>query len=233
MRPVRPGAGQHPGQSVTAIGGPVDAAPRDRRARHPLGPVDAPSPRRDRRLPRARPSASEALADRGVEQPVAAEDVVSTGAAVDARYFAAFSSGRIARSAREARLARRSAKRSIIWLMRPRGFFGVAAAGARRTGGVIFSNVNAGIECPLVIEMNNLLEFPCYPDEAQLPHPVLHSIRMELVQAQSMPDTTSNASTLRTDPHDPKVIHHVRSALPDIRGARGGRRIDGPVGRAP
>ncbi len=53
-----------------------------------------------------------------------------------------------------------------------RGFFGTAvAAGARRAGGEIFSNVNAGIVCPLVVEMNHLLEFPCYPDEARLPRP--------------------------------------------------------------
>src|SRR5439155_21672725 len=153
---------------------------------------------------------------------------------VNERYSAGFASGRTAPSSpRNARRARRSAKRSISWLMRPRGFFGIAAVGARRTGGEIFSNVNAGIVCPLAVEMNHLLEFPCCPDEAQLPHPVLHSIRMELIQAQSMPDTTSNASTLRTDRHDPKVIHHVRSALPDIRGARGRRRIDGAAGRAP
>jgi hypothetical protein len=133
------------------------------------------------------------------------------------RYFAGLSSVRV--DARNARFARRTAKRSIIWLRRPRGFFGVAAVGARRTGGGIFSNVNAGIVCPLAVEMNHLLEFPYYPDEAQLLHPVLHSIRMELVQAQSMPDAASNASTLRTDRHDPKVIHHVRSAFPDIRGA--------------
>ncbi|AMA56558.1 hypothetical protein BCCGELA001_10040 [Bradyrhizobium sp. CCGE-LA001] len=44
--------------------------------------------------------------------------------------------------------------------------------------------------CPLAVEMNHLLEFPCHPDEAQLPHPLLHSIRMELFQAQSMPDAT-------------------------------------------
>ena len=53
-----------------------------------------------------------------------------------------------------------------------RGFFGTAeVAVARRAGGEIFSNVNAGIVCPLVVEMNHLLEFPCYPDEARLPHP--------------------------------------------------------------
>ena len=51
--------------------------------------------------------------------------------------------------------------------MRPRGFFGVVTTGARRTGGEIFSNVNAGIVCPLAVEMNHLLEFPRYPDEAQ------------------------------------------------------------------
>ena len=96
------------------------------------------------------------------------------------RYSAGLSSRRIAGSLCTARLARRSAKRSIIWLMRPRGFFDIVAAGARRTGGEIFSNVNAGIVCPLAVEMNHLLEFPCYPDEAQQPHPVLHSIRMEL-----------------------------------------------------
>jgi hypothetical protein len=103
-------------------------------------------------------------------------------------YSTGFSSRRGARSPRKARLARRSAKRSITSLMRPRGFFGVVAAGARRTGGVIFSNVNAGIVCPLAVEMNHLLEFPCYPDEAQLLHPVLHSIRMEHFQAHSVPD---------------------------------------------
>jgi hypothetical protein len=102
------------------------------------------------------------------------------------RYSAAFSFRRIPR--RKARRARRSAKRSIIWLMRPRGFFGVDAAGARFTGDEIFSNENAGIVCPLAVEMNHLLEFPCYPDEAQLPHPLLHPIRMELFQARSMPD---------------------------------------------
>ena len=68
-------------------------------------------------------------------------------------------------------------------LMMPRGFFGVGAAGARRTGGEIFSNVNTGIVCPLAVEMNHLLKLPCYPDEAQQPHPTLHSIRMELFQA--------------------------------------------------
>jgi hypothetical protein len=104
------------------------------------------------------------------------------------RYSAGFSSRLIARSPCKARLARRSARRSIIWLMIPRGFFGVVAAGARRTGGEIFSNVNAGIVCPLAVEMNHLLEFPCYPDEAQLLHPVLHPIRMEHFQAQSVPD---------------------------------------------
>ena len=68
-------------------------------------------------------------------------------------YFAGFSSRRIARSSGNLRLARRSAKRSIIWLMRPRGFFGTAvAAGARRAGGEIFSNVNDGIVCPLAVE---------------------------------------------------------------------------------
>src|SRR5258708_40372879 len=86
------------------------------------------------------------------------------------RYFTGFSSPRA--DARNARLARRSAKRPIIWLMRPRGFFGVVATGARRTGGEIFSNVNAGIVCPLAVEMKHLLEFPCYPDEAQQPHPL-------------------------------------------------------------
>ena len=72
--------------------------------------------------------------------------------------------------------------------MRPRGFCGVAAAGAPRAGGEIRSNENDGIVCPLAVEMNHLLEFPCHPDEAQLPHPLLHSIRMGLFQAQSMPD---------------------------------------------
>ena len=66
-------------------------------------------------------------------------------------YFAGFSSPRIARSSGNLRLARRSAKRSIIWLMRPRGFFG-NAVGPRRTGGDIFSNVNDGIVCPLAVE---------------------------------------------------------------------------------
>lgn len=103
-------------------------------------------------------------------------------------YSAGFSSRRIAPCPCKARLARRSAKRSIIWLMRPRGFFGGVAAGPRRGCGEIFSNVNAGIVCPLAVEMNHLLEFLCYPDEAQLPHPLLHPIRMELFQAQSMPD---------------------------------------------
>jgi hypothetical protein len=91
------------------------------------------------------------------------------------RYFAGFSSVRV--DARNARFARRSAKRSIIWLRRPRGFFGVAAVGARRTGGGIFSNVNAGIVCPLAVEMNHLLEFPCYPDEAHCCTP--YSIQFE------------------------------------------------------
>jgi len=67
--------------------------------------------------------------------------------------------------------------RSITWLMTLRGFCGAAAVGARRTGGEIFSNVNAGIVCPLVVEMNHLLEFPCYPDKARLPHP--YSTRLE------------------------------------------------------
>jgi hypothetical protein len=63
--------------------------------------------------------------------------------------------------------------------MRPRGFFGVDAAGAGRSGGEIFSKMNVGIVCPLALEMNHLLEFPCYLDEAQLPHPLLHSTRMD------------------------------------------------------
>ena len=66
------------------------------------------------------------------------------------RYFTGFSSPRA--DARNPRLARRWAKRPIIWLMRPRGFLGVVAAGARRTGGEIFSNVNAGIVYPLAVE---------------------------------------------------------------------------------
>jgi hypothetical protein len=68
------------------------------------------------------------------------------------RYSAGLSSRRTARWPCNARLARRSAKRSIIWLIRPRGFFGVSAAGARRTGGDIFSNINAGIVYPLAVE---------------------------------------------------------------------------------
>jgi hypothetical protein len=68
------------------------------------------------------------------------------------RYPAGLSSRRVARSFCKARRARRSAKRSIIWLMRPRGFFGAVAAGARRAGGEIFSNVNAGIVYPLAVE---------------------------------------------------------------------------------
>jgi hypothetical protein len=94
------------------------------------------------------------------------------------RYFTGFSSEPFA--GRNARLARRSATRSITWLMSPRRFSGVVAAGAWRTGGEIFSNVNAGIVCPLAFEMNHLLEFPCYSDDAQLLHPLLHSSRMEL-----------------------------------------------------
>jgi hypothetical protein len=97
------------------------------------------------------------------------------------RYFAGFPSLRAC--TRWARLARRSAKRSITRLMTPRGFFGAAAAGARRTGGEIFSNVNEGIACSLVVEMNHWLEFPCYTDQAQLLHPVLYAIRMGLFQA--------------------------------------------------
>ncbi|OKO74033.1 hypothetical protein AC629_35890 [Bradyrhizobium sp. NAS80.1] len=41
---------------------------------------------------------------------------------------------------------------------------------------------------PLTVEMNHLLEFLCDPDEAQLPYPLLHSIRMEYFQARSVPD---------------------------------------------
>ncbi|WP_409193028.1 hypothetical protein [Bradyrhizobium sp. RDM4] len=67
------------------------------------------------------------------------------------RYFAGLSSARA--DARKARRARRSAKRSIIWLIKPRAFFfGVVPAGARRAGGEIFSNVNAGIVYPLAVE---------------------------------------------------------------------------------
>jgi hypothetical protein len=36
--------------------------------------------------------------------------------------------------------------------MRPRGFLGVVAAGVRRAGGEIFSNVNTGIVYPLAVE---------------------------------------------------------------------------------
>lgn len=66
---------------------------------------------------------------------------------------------------------RSSATRSIIWLMTPRGFSGAVAAGPRRSGGEIFSNVNAGMVCPLVVELKHLLVFPCYPDAGREPHP--------------------------------------------------------------
>nr|WP_201759930.1 hypothetical protein [Bradyrhizobium sp. AC87j1] len=105
-------------------------------------------------------------------------------------YSAGFSSRRIGGSSCKVRLARRSAIRSIIWRMTPRGFFAAAAVGTRRTGGEIFSNVNAGIVCPLAVEMNHLLEFPCHPDEAQLPHPFTPLNSNGTIQAQSMPDAT-------------------------------------------
>ena len=75
-RPVRPGAGQHPGQSAPAIGRPDGAASCTLRACHSLRSAEPSGPRRDRRLPRAWPGAAPASADRGLEQLVAAEDGV-------------------------------------------------------------------------------------------------------------------------------------------------------------
>ena len=68
-RPVRPGAGQHPGQSAAATGEADGAASRAVGARDPVGAVDPPGDRRDRRLSRARAGAAAASEDRRLEQP--------------------------------------------------------------------------------------------------------------------------------------------------------------------
>ena len=71
-------------------------------------------------------------------------------------YSVGFSSRRAAPGAsRRMRLARLSARRSIIWLMMPRGFLGAGPVGPLRTGGEIFSNMNAGIVYPLAVELKH------------------------------------------------------------------------------
>src|SRR5438270_5410 len=64
---------------------------------------------------------------------------------------------------RRERLTRASTKRSRIWTITPRCFFSTGGSGPRRTGGGIFSNVNAGIVCPLVIELKHPLKHPGVP----------------------------------------------------------------------
>ena len=104
-----------------------------------------------------------------MEQPAAEEDLVAecqrrvcllnaisrpkpplAGRSHAAAYSAGLSSGRSVRLSCKARLARRSAIRSIIWVRTLRGFFETAGGGLRRTGGEIFSNVNAGIVLSLI-----------------------------------------------------------------------------------
>ena len=70
---VRPGAGEHPRQSVAASGGPDGAASGAVGAGDPVRPVDAAGGRRDRRLPRPRTGAAAAHQDRWLEQPSASE----------------------------------------------------------------------------------------------------------------------------------------------------------------
>jgi len=60
-----------------------------------------------------------------------------------------------------------------------RGFCGAVVPGPRRTGGDIFSNVNAGIVYPLAVELKHSWYFLGYPDEAEAAS-VVHSTRMEL-----------------------------------------------------
>ncbi|GCC46449.1 hypothetical protein chiPu_0030348 [Chiloscyllium punctatum] len=59
-----------------------------------------------------------------------------------------------------ARRARASTKRSSIWTMTPRCFCSIGAIGPRRTGGEIFSNVNAGIVHLLTVELRHSWTLP-------------------------------------------------------------------------
>jgi hypothetical protein len=59
-------------------------------------------------------------------------------------------------SLRDARLARTSANRTSIWMMKPGCLLTAAATtGARGDGGEIFSNENTGMVHPLVIELRH------------------------------------------------------------------------------
>ena len=72
-RPVRPGAGEHPRQSVAANGNADGAASGAIGAGDPVGPAAASGARRDRRLSRARAGSGAAPSNRRLEQPVAAQ----------------------------------------------------------------------------------------------------------------------------------------------------------------
>ena len=71
-RPVRAGAGQHPGQSAAATLRAACRASRAKGVRDPVGAVEPPGDRRHRRLSCARAGAAAASEDRRLEQPVAA-----------------------------------------------------------------------------------------------------------------------------------------------------------------
>src|SRR4051812_31378306 len=57
-------------------------------------------------------------------------------------------------------LTRAAKKLSRIWTISPRCFFTIGGIGPRRTGGDIFSNVNAGIVHPLFIELKHSWNSP-------------------------------------------------------------------------
>ena len=97
------------------------------------------------------------------------------------------------------------------------GFCGAVVLGPRRTGDDIFSNVNAGIVYPLAVELEHSWYFLGYPDEAEA---ASVSTQHEWNFASTVyARCRTIAFTLRTQPHDPKVSCHVRSAFPDIRRA--------------
>jgi hypothetical protein len=79
-------------------------------------------------------------------------------------------------STRKVRLTRASTKRSRIWTMTPRCFLAMGEMGPRRTGGDIFSKLNAGIVYPLVAELKHSWNSPRYRWMNCLPQQLFHPV---------------------------------------------------------
>ena len=105
LRPVRPGAGEYPGQSAAANGGTDVAASGALGFCHSFGAIDASGGRRHRRLSRARAGAGAPPQDRGLEQPVAAFHAEMTRSRQGVRRLHALLQGHGHRSSSQNRLS--------------------------------------------------------------------------------------------------------------------------------